>query len=177
MKPIGPLMREHRIIERMVKILEKELKNIKRTGEIHTNVILSGVDFFRTYADRTHHGKEEDILFRDLTKKNLSSDHKNIMNKLIDDHILARKTVGSLLKAHTGFIQGNNDSIKEIISSMEKLVALYPEHIAVEDTEFFYPCMEYFSNEEQQNMLQEFWVFDQKMIHEKYTKIVNDLEM
>ncbi len=26
-------------------------------------------------------------------------------------------------------------------------------------------------------MLQEFWEFDQKMIHEKYTKIVNDLEL
>jgi len=177
MKPIGPLMQEHRIIERMVKILEKELKNIRRTGKIHPNVILSGVDFFRTYADRTHHGKEEDILFRDLTKKNLSTEHKNIMNKLVDDHILARKTVGALLEAYSDFIQGNNDSIKEIISNMEKLVTLYPEHISVEDTAFFYPCMEYFSNEEQQNMLQEFWAFDQKMIHEKYSKIVNDLEM
>jgi hypothetical protein len=36
--------------------------------------------------------------------------------------------------------------------------------------------MEYFSKEEQDNMLQEFWEFDQKMIHEKYTKMMNDLE-
>jgi len=30
---------------------------------------LATVDFFRTYADSTHHGKEEDILYRDLIKK------------------------------------------------------------------------------------------------------------
>jgi len=177
MKPIGPLMREHRVIERMVKILEKELINVKRTGKVDTYIILSGIDFFRTYADRTHHGKEEDILFRDLSKKDLSSDHKKIMNKLVDDHVLAQKTVAALMDAHTGVIQGNNESIKEIIFNVEKLVALYPRHIYVEDKEFFYPCMEYLSREEQDNMLQDFWEFDQKMIHEKYTKIVNDLEL
>ena len=45
MKPIGPLMREHRLIERMVKILEKELIKIKETDKVDTNIVLSGVDF------------------------------------------------------------------------------------------------------------------------------------
>ena len=176
MKPIGPLMREHRLIERMVKILEKELIKIKKTGEVDTNVIFSGVDFFRTYADRTHHGKEEDILFRDLEKKELSSEHKKIMDNLVEDHILARKIVGALNDANNSVIKGNKGYIKVIIFNLEKLVKLYPKHIYVEDKEFFYPILDYFSKDEQDIMLQEFWEFDQKMIHEKYTKIVNDLE-
>ena len=64
MKPIGPLMWEHRLIERMVKLLKKELIKIKEIDKVDTNFILIVVDFFRTYADRTHHGKEEDILFK-----------------------------------------------------------------------------------------------------------------
>jgi len=176
MKPIGPLMWEHRLIERMVKILERELIKIKETNKIDTTIILLGVDFFRTYADRTHHGKEEDILFRNLVKKDLSSEHKKIMNKLVEDHIFARKTVGALNEANNSIIKGNKGSIKEIISNIEKLVKLYPKHINTEDKEFFYPILEYFSKEEQDSMLQEFWEFDKKMIHEKYTKIVNDLE-
>ncbi len=72
MKPIGPLMREHRLIERMVGALAGNLKITAETGRIDTNVTAVAVDFFRTYADRTHHGKEEDILFRDLAKKRLS---------------------------------------------------------------------------------------------------------
>jgi len=176
MKPIGPLMREHRLIEQMVKILEKELIEIKKTDEVNTNIIFLGVDFFRTYADRTHHGKEEDILFRELAKKELTKEHKKIMNKLVEDHLFARKTVGALNDANNSVIKGNKGSTKEIIYNLEKLVKLYPKHIYTEDKEFFYPILGYFSKEEQDNMLQEFWEFDQKMIHEKYTKIVNDLE-
>ena len=176
MKPIGPLMIEHRLIERMAKILEKELIKINKTDKADTNIIFLGVDFFRTYADRTHHGKEEDILFRDLEKKELSTEHKKIMNKLVEDHLFARKTVGALNDANISVIKGNKEAIKKIISNLEKLVKLYPKHIYTEDKEFFYPCQEYFSKEEQDDMLQEFWDFDQKMIHEKYTKMVNDLE-
>jgi hemerythrin-like domain-containing protein len=41
------------------------------------------VDFIRVYADRTYHGREEDILFRDLEKKNLSDDDRRVMNELL----------------------------------------------------------------------------------------------
>jgi hypothetical protein len=36
--------------------------------------------------------------------------------------------------------------------------------------------MYYFSEEEQQAMLAEFWEFDRKMIHEKYKKVVEQAE-
>ena len=127
-------------------------------------------------ADRTHHGKEEDILFRELAQKPLSTEDKNIMNKPVEDHVFVRKTVGTLFDANTSFIKRNKGSIKEIISTLEKLVALYPRYIYVEEKEFFYPCMEYFSREEQDDMLQEFWEFDQKMIYERHIEIMNDLE-
>ncbi len=39
------------------------------------------------YADRTHHGKEQDILFRDLEKKELSPNHTKIMGELLEEHI------------------------------------------------------------------------------------------
>ena len=60
MKPIGHLMIEHRLIERMVKLLTAELENAKKTSDVNTSLINAGVDLFRTYADRTHHGKEEE---------------------------------------------------------------------------------------------------------------------
>ena len=72
MKPIGPLMREHRLIERMVLLMERELGGISGGKEANPLVIDSAVDFFRTYADRTHHSKEEDILLRELSGKRLA---------------------------------------------------------------------------------------------------------
>jgi len=69
MKPIGPLMWEHRLIEKMAGLFIREINRIKEENNVNTVFIDSAVDFFRTYADRTHHGKEEDILFRDLEKR------------------------------------------------------------------------------------------------------------
>jgi hemerythrin-like domain-containing protein len=37
------------------------------------------VDFIRVFADQTHHGKEEDILFRELGKKPLTVKDRQIM--------------------------------------------------------------------------------------------------
>ena len=58
------------------------------------------VDLIRTYADRTHHGKEEDILFRELAKKQLSQEHQKTMNELVEDHVSGRRMVTSLVNAN-----------------------------------------------------------------------------
>jgi hemerythrin-like domain-containing protein len=176
MIPIGPLMREHRLIEQMVDLIKQELDRISQENQPDAAFIDTAADFFRTYADRTHHGKEEDILFRDLADKELSQEHGKIMQELLDEHILARKTVGRLVTAKEDYIQGNTGAMKEIVAGMRELVRLYPAHIEKEDKHFFYPCMEYFSRQEQDDMLQEFWEFDQKMIHEKYHKVVDELK-
>lgn len=175
MIPIGLLMREHRLIEQMVGLAKQELDRISQGSQPNAAFIDAATDFFRTYADRTHHGKEEDILFRDLANKELSQEHRKTIRELLDEHVLARQTVGSLVAAKEGYIKGNLGSLKEIIDSMRELVRLYPAHIKKEDKYFFYPCMEYFTRQEQGDMLQEFRDFDQKMIHEKYQKVVNEL--
>jgi hemerythrin-like domain-containing protein len=176
MKPIGPLMIEHRLIERMVQILAAELGNIKKASDANTNLINTGVDFFRTYADRTHHGKEEEILFRELTKKQLSVEDNEMVQRLLQEHIWARQAVSKLSAANGRFIEGDEDALKVMIYEVEKLVKFYPMHIEKEDKHFFIPAMGYFSKEEQSAMLDEFWVFDRNMIHEKYQKIVEEIE-
>jgi len=176
MKPIGPLMIEHRLIERMVNILRNELERAKSSGQPDVDLILKGIDFFRIYADRTHHGKEEDILFRDLTKKEIGEDLQKTLDQLTEEHIIARKNVKGLLEASLSFRSGDGDAMGKILHHLELLVDLYPKHIELEDAHFFYPSQDLFSKEESENMLDEFWDFDRKMIHEKYTQIVTDLE-
>jgi len=174
MKPIGPLMWEHRLIEKLVEILRTEISNIREQNGINIILIDQAVDFFRTYSDRTHHGKEEEILFRDLAKKNLTPDHERIMAELINEHIQARKMVGSLVAAKGKYIAGSENGLAEISDCLSRLVEFYPRHIVKEDKHFFFPCLDYFSQEEQDKMLQEFWEFDRQMIHEKYTKLVEE---
>ena len=177
MKPIGPLMIEHRLIERMVALLGGVLETMKKKMEVNTDLINAGVDFFRTYADRTHHGKEEEIFFRDLSMKELSAEARKMMERLIQEHIWARQAVMKLAAANTRYVRGDRDALKDATYELEKLVKFYPIHIEKEDKEFFLPVMKYFSVQEQNAMLEEFWKFDQSMIHEKYRKMVKEEEM
>ena len=176
MLPIGLLMKEHRLIEEMIEIMAEDVRRMKQGQLPENNFIDTAIDFLRTYADRCHHGKEEDILFRDLAKKNLSAEHKTIMDNLKKEHVWGRETVGKLAEAKTKFAQGDQKAKNEIVLQMEELINFYPKHIKTEDEDFFVPCMEYFTDEEKKAMLKECYYFDQKLIHEKYLVIVEDIK-
>ncbi|MFH1672889.1 MAG: hemerythrin domain-containing protein [Pseudomonadota bacterium] len=87
MQARAPLMIEHRLIERMIGIIKRALSQIEKTEKVDPIFVDTTVDFIRTYADRTHHGKEEDILFRDLKKRELFEEDKRLMNDLIEEHV------------------------------------------------------------------------------------------
>lgn len=175
MMPIGPLMIEHRLIERMIKLLGEKSQRFSKEKSADTLFIDKALDFIRMYADRCHHGKEEDILFRDLAKKELQPEHKKIMDELIKDHTYARNTTRSLVSAKERYVQQDKSALSDIIKLMEGLATFYPRHIEKEDKHFFLPCMKYFSQEEQAAMLNEFWEFDKRLIHEKYKAMVEEI--
>ncbi len=172
MKPIGPLMWEHRLIEKMLQVVTKEAGRMEAGGEANPVFIDIAVDFIRIYADRTHHGKEEDILFRELKKKRLTPEHARIMDELIQEHVYSRQTVGKLVAAKERYVEGDRGAVGEIVALLKELAAFYPRHITKEDKPFFHECQRYFSEGELDEMLREFWDFDRKMIHEKYEKLV-----
>jgi hemerythrin-like domain-containing protein len=176
MLPIGPMLIEHRIIERMIKIINSEVERIEKEGVLNLVLIDQAVDFIRTYADRCHHGKEEGILFRELEKKNISRDHKKTMDELVEEHKLGRKLTGSFAEARKMAANENHSHVSDVVDIMKKLVNFYLNHIEKEDKHFFMPVMGYFTESEKQAMLEEGYEFDQKLIHEKYQAVVENFE-
>lgn len=163
-------------IERMIALLAKETKQISVEKKANIYFLMAAIDFIRTYADRTHHGKEEDVLFRELAKKPLAEEHGKIMNELVEEHVFGRKTTAMLAEATNRYEKRNTDSLEEILSCLNTLVDFYPKHIEKEDKYFFFPILDYLSKTEQDDMLNEFWEFDRKIIHEKYGKVVEKYE-
>jgi hemerythrin-like domain-containing protein len=176
MMPIGPLMVEHRLIERMIALLKKESARIRSRSQVNVEFVLSAVDFIRTYADHCHHGKEENILFRDLKKKGLSPQHARVLKELEEEHVKGRQVVQDIVAAQERYLKGDKTAIDEIARLMDVLVEFYPKHIEKEDKHFFIPCMAYFTKQEQESMLAECCEFDRKMVHEKYGQVVRQLE-
>ena len=64
--PVAPLMIEHRLIEQMIGLVRDRLEDFREERTADTGFIDDAVRFIRDFADRTHHGKEEGILFREL---------------------------------------------------------------------------------------------------------------
>ncbi|MFA5653229.1 MAG: hemerythrin domain-containing protein [Desulfomonilia bacterium] len=167
MKPVGILMWEHRLIERVIGLFPDQIAGIGQTNRVDTAFIQAAVDFIRTYADRTHHGKEENILFKRLENKDLLPEHRKIMLELIDEHVHARNLVKKLAAATEQYLEGQ-DTVEEITGHLQSLARFYPEHIRKEDRDFFHQSMDYFSKGELDEMMREFQEFDRRMIHEKY---------
>lgn len=172
MMPIGLLMIEHRLIERAIAVVSRQIELIAAGGAPDPRDIDGIVDFLHTYADRYHHGKEEDILFRDLARHGLSPEHEIVMRRLIEEHEYARRTAASLGDANSRFTSGDPTGLAQVEGYLRALEGLYPAHIDLEDHHFFRPIMAYFTPDEQQAMLEEFREFDRELVHERYRDVV-----
>ena len=175
-KPRGCLMIEHRLIERAIEILAVEKKRLEAGGELDPVFIDNMVDFIRTYADRTHHGKEEDILFESLEEKPLSGEEDALMRELIDEHKYGRELTKKLVAAKDAVVEGNTSELQTALDVIGKLIEFYPQHIRKEDDRFFPDTERHYDKNELDAMLKEFYDFDMQMIHEKYQKTVSALE-
>ena len=183
MQPIAPLMIEHRRIERMVTLMRRELERVRANilvdpefAFVDPVFIDAAVDFMRTYADRCHHGKEEDILFAELAKKDLPDDLKKILGELTEEHELARQYSKELIKAKEDYLRDEPEAVNHVLFCLDKLTAMYPRHILKEDQHFFISVMNYFTPEEKDAMLARMWEFDRELIHEKYESAVAAIE-
>ena len=176
MLPIALLMEEHRLIERLITLIHTELDSIETAQKVDPVFIDAAVDFFKTYADRTHHGKEEDILFREIGQKPISNEHKKTLEDLLIEHVYARKQVMALLETNKKYKAGDNEVLTLIQEILHDLCLFYPKHIEKEDKHFFVPVMNYFSKKELEMMMNEFNEWDRSMIHEKYRSLVELLE-
>jgi len=176
MRIISFVDKEHRLIERMISRIGDRLTSIESGGTVDPLFIDTAVDFIRVYADRTHHGKEEDILFRDLDKRALSDEDRRLMNELIEEHTFGRRTTQELVAANDRYRNGEDAALRDIAEKLRFLTSFYPRHIEKEDKTFFPAARRYFTDEEDSAMLAEFYDFDKTMIHRKHTWVVEKLE-
>jgi hemerythrin-like domain-containing protein len=167
-------MTEHRLIEKMLALAEREVAAM--TEESYDPIFIDTVvDFIKTYADRTHHGKEENILFADLGKKKLDDSDARVMGELIEEHRQARIKVAWIVELNERNKHGERGTAGEIKEIVSWLAAFYPVHIKKEDDRFFPDTEKYFDEREMDGMLERFWDFDKKMIHVKYRELFESL--
>lgn len=134
------LVAEHRLILRMIALLEN---NAPRTAEgryRNWQFYLDGIDFIRQYADRFHHAKEEDVLFQALIDNGMPKEHSPVAAMLME-HDQGRNFVRALETAVHQAQAGRTDVFQAIAENALGYAALLRDHISKED-EILYPLAE-----------------------------------
>ena len=170
--PFQPLIVEHRLTERMIAVMEWRVADMESIGTADIGFIDAAVEFLRTYADRCHHGKEEDILFRELARKPLSAEHRRVLDELVAEHVFARTTAQRLVEARDVYVAGGASAFADIAACLHIFVEFYPKHIAKEEHGFFRAAMSYFTAAELDRLLAEENEFDRRFVQVTYAKAV-----
>lgn len=92
-QPMQLLVNEHLVIKRWLALIPSVVESIDLTTEEGVKIIVDGIDLIKTYADRLHHAKEEDILFTYF------DDSEKIFQVIYEDHRIARNYVKKMLAA------------------------------------------------------------------------------
>jgi hemerythrin-like domain-containing protein len=170
--PIQPLIVEHRLTERMIDVMRWRVADMESIGTADIGFIDGAVEFLRTYADRCHHGKEEDILFRELARRPLSAEHRGVLDELVAEHVFARTTTRQLVEARDLYVAGGVSAFADIAACLHMFVEFYPKHIAKEEHGLFRPAMSYFTAAELGQMLAEENEFDRRFVQVMYAEAV-----
>jgi hemerythrin-like domain-containing protein len=127
--PMKKLVDEHVLIKRWIALIPRVVENLDVESEEGRRLILEGIDMIRSYADKYHHAKEEDILFKYFDEE------ADIIKVMHEDHTHGRSLVKEMLAAL------DKRDAKTIAANLMAYRELLTEHIRKED-EILYPWMD-----------------------------------
>ena len=174
-KATDMLSDEHRIIERVLAVLQK-LTNAPVENSLDS--WRKALDFFSHFADQCHHFKEEQVLFPAMEEHGIPREGGPI-GMMLTEHEEGRSYVRSMLAA-LALVEAKNQAAKEILVDKAKAyLRLLKDHIQKEDEILFRIADDVIPAEEQKALLRSFEEHEAKEIgegvHEKYLKIVEEL--
>lgn len=127
--PMKELVEEHVVIKRVLALIPVLVTGTDRTlDQARKAIFLQVVDFIRNFADRFHHAKEEDVLFKYFDGTS------DIVLAMLKEHEIGRAHVRAVV---AGLEQGDAPAVAEHLLAYAELLN---EHIRKED-EILYPWM------------------------------------
>jgi hemerythrin-like domain-containing protein len=178
MTPTEILSSEHRVIEQVLNCLDKIAAQCQAEGKLDEHAAKDAVAFFRGFADRCHHGKEEKHFFPAMEAKGFPRDC-GPTGVMLYEHDQGRKFVGGMDEAIDAASRGDPAALKEFTRNAREYVDLLRQHIQKEDHCLFAMTNNAFTEQDQQNLAAAFENVEANEIgagvHDKYLKIADDL--
>ena len=178
MRPTEILMNEHRVIEQVLNCLEELANRATATGTVDVPAARMAIDFFQNFADRCHHGKEEEHLFPALEARGLPR-HGGPTGVMLYEHDQGRLLIRGMILAADAAEAGQPSASRQFARQAYEYVQLLRNHIFKEDHRLFVMADRLLPTEEQQRIMDCFAHVEKEHMgegtHEKYLALADDL--
>jgi len=169
---------EHRIIEVVLTCLDRITEEADRSGRLDAESAGQAIDVIRAFADKCHHGKEENHLFTALVEKGMPKEGGPV-GQMLAEHKQGRAFVTNMSDSVSGAAAGNTDALSRFTKNARGYVQLLRAHIRKEDAVLFPMADKVLGEEDQKQLMRAFEAVESDHMgtgtHEKYIAMVVSL--
>lgn len=178
MEAIELMIEEHENIRRMLKVVRAYSYKVLNGEKVDYNDFYKIIDFIKNYADKNHHCKEEDVLFK-IIDRQFNMKNGPIMGMLIE-HDQGRLFIHNLETALKELEEGNEESKLDIIANAVSYADLLNRHIDKENNTIYMFANKSLSKENKEELNRISSELEAKSkesgIQDKYLNILKELE-
>jgi hemerythrin-like domain-containing protein len=179
MKTTDELVKEHEGIKIMLRVLEAVSDKIKRGEKIDSGDLGGMVEFLTVFADKCHHGKEEDFLFPALEAAGIPREGGPIV-VMLNEHKKGRALIARLKEAANRYKSGEREASGEFGSAAAEYVELLTQHIDKENNVLFPMANARFSAKKDDGLFKAFEKIEEERIgagkHEEFHVLLSRLK-
>lgn len=172
MRPTEILSSERRVIEQVLDCLEALAGKARDAGRLDVERAGGVLEILRTFADRCHHGKEEDRLFPMLVARGMST-HIGPIAVMLDDHRAGREHIRRMGEACAA------GDVARFVPAALGYVGLLRDHIAKEDGVLFPMAESMLDEAAREVLLESFRSFEHHDLgpgtHERMLRLADEL--
>jgi len=172
------LSNEHRAIELVLTYMEISADRIAAGRSMDTQTLEKCLEFVQVFADRCHHGKEEDVLFPLLEARGIPREGGPI-GAMLSDHDAGRRFIAAARENLERFKAGDDSARQPLAEALRGYVSLLRNHIAKEDNVLFAMAHNVLTPEDNEQLIREFDCIEEEKIgpgvHEEYHKWLDEL--
>ncbi len=180
MNSIDILVSEHDNIKKVIQIVREICFDITKGMEVPYDDFFKVIEFIRNYADKYHHGKEEDMLFIEMNNELLEIIGEGPVQGMLIEHNFGRSLVIDLETALHAHKDGDEKAIVDIIGNAVGYCNLLTKHINKEDNMIYKFASSNLKKETLDRLDVEFKDFEECeeniAVRDEYSKFVEDLE-
>ncbi|MCX6561475.1 MAG: hemerythrin domain-containing protein [Candidatus Aminicenantes bacterium] len=177
--PTEELKIEHQAIKRMLGILTRACARIEAGSPVDPAHLDAAVEFIRVFADKCHHGKEEDLLFPAMVAAGVP-DQGGPIGVMKAEHTRGRELVRKAAAALPGLKRKDRAAAADFVAQARGYAALLGPHIDKEDFILYPMADRLLAKSVQAGLSKEFERVEDEIIgggsHERFHRLLDDLE-